>query len=269
MVYRFVALLVTVSGCSSESVRYVYADGGFAATPQTGDPNPANPAGDGGRSSDPRAECRQLLTCINQSTPAQGGATVALYGDDSPCWKGSEADAKNCGDACHVARANVPRSKSASACGCESDADCSATFCGGTVCATKEWQKVMAACEAYRARIVAIPSPPPDPLAGTDACDVNLLADCDKLKTLEGLNGSYAWLPSAPSARESDNSLANFYTCAMRELDKAGTNPRWTVAATRTPSPQHICRSPWALTASVTCGGAINQELYWFLSERR
>lgn len=40
----------------------------------------------------PREECELYLDCINDTEPTQGGATVALYGNDSPCWKSSAAD---------------------------------------------------------------------------------------------------------------------------------------------------------------------------------
>lgn len=47
-----------------------------------------------------KARCAALLACVADVEPALAGGLVALYGDASPCWRGSEGDADACGAAC-------------------------------------------------------------------------------------------------------------------------------------------------------------------------
>ncbi len=107
-------------GCSSQAV----PGDGTAATNDAGSTGDGG-TGDGATNGDAAAKsvCQALISCVAVASPESVGGLVQLYGDASPCWKGSATDADACGKACTKAAAAFPQ--------CQASADPLA--CGGTL----------------------------------------------------------------------------------------------------------------------------------------
>ncbi len=156
----------------------------------------------------PREECERYLDCINQKDPTQGGTTVALYGDDSACWKGSLADARRCGDACRTARTAIPRPDGKyPKCGCETDAECPNSFCAKDhFCASSEVGEAYKLCKAATPAIEQL-AKGSELGAGPGDCLSVVGADCEGWRTLDVREQD----PDGVSVRVS--SLVKAYTC--------------------------------------------------------
>jgi hypothetical protein len=141
-----------------------------------------------------RAECESYLECVNQSNPRAGGAAVALYGADSPCWRGSVADAKRCADACQVERTSTsPAGTTYPACGCSRDAQCASGFCatglgrcGDTTASViyAECKKALPKIDAIVTNIVKSPN--------NAFCVAVVDADCEGLRKFDASNAPSA-----------------------------------------------------------------------------
>jgi hypothetical protein len=235
-----VAFLVA---CTKETV-YVQPDGA----------SPASLPDGGAASADgsvpeltPKAECERYLTCVNQHSPGEGGAAVTLYGDASPCWKGSTTDAQQCGDACRTARVAVANEGTrAPACGCTSDTECPMSFCAPEgACLSAEWGLALTECKAVQAKALG-PSPqqlqqlPP----GAVACWAIEALRCDAIKSLVARDGSRE---DAKGHRVSETSLRTIYKCGMAADAKVAF-----VGTTSDPLPADApgkCKTPGATTA--------------------
>jgi hypothetical protein len=67
-----------------------------------------------------RASCQKYIACLGETSAAQTGAAVNLYGDASNCWKGSDNDAIVCGQSCTRERETQgSRWGKNPSCGCE------------------------------------------------------------------------------------------------------------------------------------------------------
>lgn len=144
------------------------------------------------RSAGAKEECERYLACVNEATPETGGAAVALYGDDSSCWKGSAADAKSCGDACRLARGAVAREGDTYPhCGCDSDAECR-TFCSeAQTCVGSAWSGILEACASYAADAKAALAAWKKTQEGSFSCMAIANANCEAIRALD-FKGSYA-----------------------------------------------------------------------------
>ncbi|AKU94155.1 hypothetical protein AKJ09_00819 [Labilithrix luteola] len=167
--------------CGSDTTRVVYVAGDAEPTSGTSDASSdARPA-----DLSPKGECERYLACVNEETPAQGGAAVALYGDDSPCWKGSSADAKSCGDACHLARTAIaPSGSGSSQCGCTEDAECKGFCSNKKVCAGSDWVGILDECAAYATDAKSAVSAWKKANVFGNTCVLAVDANCDAIRDL-------------------------------------------------------------------------------------
>jgi hypothetical protein len=206
-----VVLTMFFTGCGEDKIVYVGPQG-------------SGPQGTDGGAEDatateasvpvltPKAECERYLSCVNQDDPGGGGAAVALYGDASPCWKGSSADAQQCGDACRTARVRIANGGTkAPACGCTTDGECAKSFCSASgACASEEWGAALNECKAVQAQALA---PPPGELPPVACWAVEALG-CDAIKTLQ-LEGNSA----------KDSTGTSVYETRLRAIYKCGLAP--------------------------------------------
>jgi hypothetical protein len=204
-----VVLTMCFTGCAEDRTVYVNQPAGPGSSTDGGSLEDATTEA-GVPVLSPKAECERYLSCVNQSTPGGGGAAVALYGDASPCWKGSSADAQQCGDACRAARVGVANEGTkAPACGCTSDAECPKSFCGAEgACASDEWGAALTECKAVEAKSLA---PPAGQLPPSVTCWAVQALRCDGIKTLRYEGGS-----------RKDSKGESVYESALRRIYKCG-----------------------------------------------
>lgn len=99
-----ICLLVAVgAGCSaSPTANEPTADAG-APKDSAADEGPNGARGSA------KSVCAAYLARMAEVSPESVGPLVHLYGDASPCWSGSAADADACGKACASAAASIPQ----------------------------------------------------------------------------------------------------------------------------------------------------------------
>lgn len=125
-----------------------------------------------------KAACQAYIGCLNDSSAPEVGATVALYGEASNCWKGSEQDALTCGKACAVARERVgSRWGKFATCGCKDSCVAAGNVCipsGRCVNAEDAFRERMQDADACRSR--------QSTCSGVDiSCNSNVSSQCQEL----------------------------------------------------------------------------------------
>lgn len=192
--------MTLIFGLSTASIACTKTEEVSAADDAGAEPEPTEDAGtaedvEGGGdkpASTPKEECERYLACVNEAAPENGGTAVALYGDDAPCWKGSAADAKSCGDACRLARVVVPKNgKENPHCGCAADSECKG-FCSKTqACTGVAWAGLIDACEDYAADAKKALTAWKKAQGGALPCAALANANCEAIRGL-AFRASYA-----------------------------------------------------------------------------
>jgi len=203
-----VVLTVIFTGCGEDKVVYVSPQGSGPQEPDGGVED-ATATDASVPVLTPKAECERYLSCVNQHDPGGGGAAVALYGDASPCWKGSSADAQQCGDACRAARVQTANGGTkAPACGCTTDSECPKSFCSNSgACVSEEWGAALSECKAVQAKGLVPQAGELPPLS----CWAIEALHCDAIKFLT-FEGSSA----------KDRTGATVYESTLRAVYKCG-----------------------------------------------